>query len=345
MLKITTLTASHPYASFLENQTETLLYHQPQWWEVLRRSYGYQPAALIALDNDRIVGVLPLMRVHGRVKGRRLVSLPFSHLVPILTTHPDAETALLNAAIEMTHAENYAYLEIRSAIQHEKFQPVVSNHISELDISPPLDTLLSTFSQSRRRNIRQAERAEGFTFREGHTAQDFHNFYHLEAETRHRQGAPMYPYTHFETLCKLMGDKIKIYFLAHNGKDIASTLIFYNQTRAIYAYVNTTSDSQVKQLNPTALLVWETIKACKADGMTLFDFGTTPLHHESLLDFKNRFHSHSRELPYFYYLNTRQTLPIIQRDSKSIHRVENLLKTMPSFLFRQLSPILLREVG
>ncbi len=290
-----------------------------------------------------MVGALPLMRVHGKLKGRRLVSLPFSHFVPILTTHPQAESALLDAAIELTHAENYAYLEIRAplTVPDGKFQPATLNFISRLDLAPSVETLYGNFSRSNRRNISLASRAD-FQF---HESRDFEVFYRLEVETRHRQGAPMYPPQFFNRLAQQFGDKVRLYFLSHHGKPIAGMVMLNLGKTAIYGYGNSTNDEEIKKLKPTNLLIWEVIQRCKAEGFTEFDFGTTPLHHQNLLEFKDRYHPVTEELPYFYYLNTRPTLPTIQRDSKSVQFAEKVLQTLPRYVFRHLSPLLLREVG
>ncbi len=343
MLKITPFDSAYnaAYTAFLENHPAALVYHRPEWWEVLRRSYGYQPASLLALEGENIVGVVPLMRVHGKVKGRRLVSLPFSHLVPLLTTHPDAEKQLLDAAMEMTRAENYAYLEIRCPLSHDSFQPAVLNFISRLDITPDENTLFQQCSHHLRRDIRMAARA-GFELVE---SRDFDQFYQLEVETRHRQGAPMYPPYFFRDLAAHLKNQVRLYFMHWNGQPVAGMMMLNAGKTAVYGYGNSTSDPQIKKLNPTKLLMWEVIKASQQAGFKVFDFGTTPLHHENLLAVKNRFNPVTENLAYSFYLNTRQNLPTIQRDSKSIQMVEKVLQTLPRPLFRRLSPLLLREVG
>src|SRR5262245_18573480 len=100
MLNVTSLNtiAYQQYDAYIAAHPDTSLYHSRAWLKVLQLTCRYAPATLVAVDEQqRIVGVLPLMRVSGILRGRRLVSLPFSHCVPILTSHPDAEAALLDA--------------------------------------------------------------------------------------------------------------------------------------------------------------------------------------------------------------------------------------------------------
>lgn len=344
MISVQPIENPNDYDQFVAVHPQRVLYHQREWLHLLHRNYGYQPLILVAWDADAVVGVLPLMRVHGRVKGRRLVGLPFSHDVPILTTHPDAETALLDAAIELTQRDNYAYLEIRATVEHPRFASATLHNTSELDITPDEDTLFAQFSRSNRRNIRMAERSE-LTFREGTSSKDFDTFYDLEVTTRHEQGAPMYPPDFFRDLARSFPERARLYFMLYEGRAVASMIMLNDGSRAIYGYSNNTREPEVMKLKPQNLLLWRAIQASKAAGYHVFDFGTTPLHHTDLLAFKERYSPLTRPLSYSYFLHTRQQVPVIKRDGKSVQMVERVLRMLPRDLFRRLSPYLLREVG
>jgi len=331
--------------AFVTNHPNFLHYHQWDWLTLLHRAYGYTPLVLGAYADDQsLVGVLPLMRVHGIVKGRRLVGLPFSHDVPILTTHPDAETALLSYAIKETHNGTYKYLELRYATSDERFKTTVLHNNSELDLTPDEDTLFANFSRSNRRNIRIADRAD-FSFYEGTREADFEAFYRLEVTTRHQQGAPMYPRNFFRWLHQTFPKSVKLYFIRHQGHDIASMIMMHTGRKAIYGYSNNIRDPEIMKLKPQNLLLWKAIQRSKSDGFSIFDFGTTPLHHADLLAFKERYNPATVEHPYSFYLNTSSELPVIQRDGKSVQLVEQVLQRLPRTLFSRLSPFLLREVG
>jgi len=335
---------SAAYDAFIHSQPSASPYHSRAWLDVLQRSYGYTPASLVAQESDgRVVGVLPLMLVDGRLKGRRLVSLPFSHCVPILADSPATETALLAAAIAQTQRQNCAYLEIkpRHAPAHPAFLASTLYHISELDLMPSVDTLHASFSQNNRRNIKKAASA-GFVL---HTSDDFATFYQLELATRHRQGAPIYPSGFFQHMQALLPEAVRLYLLEYLGKKVAGLVVFQQGERAIYAYGGSVRDEAVNRLRPNNWLMWHAIQAAKAAGCTVFDFGTTPLHHASLLAFKNHFAPQTEALPYWYFLHTRAELPVIQRDSASVKLAEMLLRWLPRPLFQRFSPLLLREVG
>lgn len=53
-------------------------FHSSSWARVLSESYGYKPLYLTILDNNRILGLTPLMQINSFLTGKRGVSLPFT---------------------------------------------------------------------------------------------------------------------------------------------------------------------------------------------------------------------------------------------------------------------------
>jgi len=330
-----------------DSYTAGSFYHQRAWLDLLQATYGYQPLILTAYRGAELVGVLPLMRVHGRLKGRRLVSLPFSHALPFLAQDAPTQNALLDEALALGRREGYAYVEIRPkiALNHPHYQPATLNQISVLPLtgqSP--ETLFAAFSSSNRRNIRLAEKA-GFHLRRGVTAAALRAFHQLEVDTRHRQGSPVYPSRFFPRMGEALGSQLDLWLVAYEGRDVAGLLMMTRGDEAIYGYGAWRKEEALKRLYPMNLLVWEAIQTAHAKGCAAFDFGTTPLHNEGLLEFKARYAPQTRPLPYFYALITRASVPIIQRDGGTVRLAEKVLRRLPRPFFAQLSPLLLREVG
>ena len=335
------------YDAFVASHPHSSAYHKRAWLHILQQTYGYAPASLIAQDeNERITGILPLMRVSGRLKGRRLVSLPFSHCVPILVRDEAVRTALLDAAVAMTQDEGYAYLELKlpESPRHDAFQSSTLNFTSELSLQPETDALFAAFPKANRRNIRNGEQSD-FRLRTGESLADFESFYELEISTRHRQGAPIYPPRFFRLLFEHMKPQVNLYLGSLHGQDVAGILILHMGERAIYAYGASLRSTELNRISPGNVLVWRAIQDAKAAGYRIFDFGTTPLHLENLLTFKQHFRPQTFELPCWYFLNSREQLPIIKRDSASAKLVEGVLRLLPRPLFWRFSSMLLREVG
>lgn len=338
---------SSVYDAYVKGHPQANIYHQRGWWRLLQRAYGYQPASLISQDaQGQINGVLPLMRLKGRVKGQRLVSLPFSHSIPILAATPTIEADLLQAAIDLAKSAGDRFLEVRprQAVDHSAFQSSTLNYISELSLTPSDEQLFESFTSSNRRNIRKGEKS-GFVVREGVTKANLSAFYDLEVSTRHYQGAPVYPRRFFHWMAEEVGQFMQVYIMSLEGRDVAGMVLLGAGSTCIYGYGAWVRDESLKRLYPMNALVWQAIQWAKASGYGVFDFGTTPIHNEGLLDFKQRYGPVQSELPYWYFLHTKKELPLINREGKAVQWVEAGLKRLPRNLFTLLSPLLLREVG
>ncbi|MFP4324015.1 MAG: GNAT family N-acetyltransferase, partial [Anaerolineales bacterium] len=133
--------------------------------------------------------------------------------------------------------------------------------------------------------------------------------------------------------------------IADAGRVVAGLLWTALGERAIYAYGASWRDPETNKLRANDWLFWQAIQAARAAGHRLFDFGTTPLHHDNLLDFKDRFRPQHSELPYHYFLHTREAPPLIQREGRSAQLVGAILRGLPGPLYRAASAFLMREVG
>ncbi len=334
------------YTAFLARHPPATPYHLPAWSRVLRDTYGYADASLVATRAGAMVGVLPLARLRGWLKGARLVGLPYSHYVPLLADDDDARAALLNAALDHLRETNAAYLELRTPDAPPGGEAVVQNHISELDLTPGAEAVLADISSSKRRNIRAAEKA-GLHLRDGLNAANCRAFYDLVQTTRRRQGVPVYPRGFFETLAAELGEAAHLLLAEHEGRVVAGLLWtgLPGSARAIYAYGASLRDETTNKLRANDWLFWQAIQQAATGGYTLFDFGTTPLHHTSLLEYKDRFRPQHRELAYHYFLHRRDAPPVIQREGRSAQLVSAALQRLPGPAYRAASAFLMREIG
>src|SRR5947209_20024082 len=73
------------WGAFIDTCAARSIYHHPAWLEVLHRAFGYPTVCLACVDEaGDVVGVLPLMRTRGVVRGRGLTLLPRMHFAATL---------------------------------------------------------------------------------------------------------------------------------------------------------------------------------------------------------------------------------------------------------------------
>ena len=100
------------YRNFVESSDAAKIYHTLEWGSIIEKTYAYKPFYIIAKEENEIKGVLPLFEVESFILGRRMVSIPFSHVVNILYRDESILRKLLQFAEELTKKNKCKYMEI-----------------------------------------------------------------------------------------------------------------------------------------------------------------------------------------------------------------------------------------
>ena len=68
---------SHDWDRYVDNHPQRTFSHRWHWSSVLKKSFLIEPIYCLALDNDKIVGVLPTALMKSMLFGKYLISLPW----------------------------------------------------------------------------------------------------------------------------------------------------------------------------------------------------------------------------------------------------------------------------
>ena len=334
------------YRNFIESSPEANIYHTLEWRDIIAQSYGFTPKYLLAKENDKVLGVLPLFEVKTFLRGKRLISIPFSHYVKFLAKNDSAKNTLLSWVEEQIKQNTYKYAELRFGYEidfNPSFQNAVLNYNTMLDLNKPRDEIWKNFQSSVKRAIRKAVKSE-VVIKQTDKLSDYDIFYELEAETRKKQGMPIYPFTFFRLLSEKLAasQKCRLYLAYHNEVPISGVIILEYNKYAIYGYGASKNNPEYQRYRPTNLLFWEAIQQAHERGNRLFDFGTSPLSNEGLLKFKKRWGTQTEKLSYCFVTASGEK-PFVERGSKKVAVVSSILKKTPLPLFKAIGPFLLRE--
>ena len=72
------------YNFLLNNSSEINFYNKLEWHNVLKKTFNLELNYLTIYENKKIKGALAFCEVSSFIKGKRLISLPLSHQVPLL---------------------------------------------------------------------------------------------------------------------------------------------------------------------------------------------------------------------------------------------------------------------
>jgi len=335
------------WRSFLAGSGKASVFHTPEWLEALRRTYGYEPAAVATLgENGELSGAVVYCLVKSWLTGRRLVSLPFSDFCePLLRT--GEEMQVLAAALKEEARKSGAdYVEIRAALPRETGALETQEYCRQkLALEAGLDAIFDGFHASCvRRKIRRAER-EGVKCEEGNSRDLLEEFYRLLGLTRGRHGLPPQPRRWFENLLVCMGDALRLRIAFLGREAIAGILTLRYKNTMTYKYG--CSDERLHALGGVHLLLWKSIQEAARGGCQMFDFGRSDLDNGGLIAFKDRWGAQREPLRYFrlFASQTASRVGAAPGYGWKERTAKKVLQILPAPLLRAAGTVMYRHIG
>lgn len=328
------------YTHFIEQHPNSNLYNLLEWHEVLKDTYRLNPLYVIAEDANKIVGCIPLMEVKSILKGTRLVSLPLSYNVPILANHNEISLALLNRL--QTVQSEYEYIELRdNSLNNFEYHKTTNEHIySQINLGAfkSHNEYWTHLKQRVRRDIRKG--FSDVSVYKSENKEDFEKLYELSSVSKKRQGAPSYPKLFFINLHKRMSHLTDLFIAYHNSVPLAAVLIIKFKLTSIYAYGGSLHNSMSNKYLPMDALLWEAIKHAFNQNQLVFDFGSSPKNHSTLIAFKEKWSPQHINLSYKIMSNNYKH---ISRTGLLANCLTKSFKTMPLSLNKIIGPYILKQ--
>lgn len=286
-IKISILTPSDEPAwqDYVNSHPDATIYHTLEWRDILYNEYGFEPLYLIAKEEERVVGILPLFLIKN-LRGRRLVSLPFSIYGGPVGDSKEVVSALLKKCVEMVKEGRAASLEIKPCKHLDVEVPGLSFDDwgigMAVDLTPGMDVLWKRLTD--RNDVSRAVR-EGLKFKPSE-GEGIDKFYRLQLATRKRLGLPAPSLRYYNSFFKEMGGCVKLAMIEREGIPVAGGIFFVYKDKILYALG--ASDHRYLHLRPNDLLIWEMMKWSASAGYKEFDLGPTPSGNDGLLHFKKK---------------------------------------------------------
>lgn len=293
------------------------IFHGQAWARVLQETYGLTPRYLVARDDRRTRGVLPLMETSHPWSGRRGVSLPFSDHVPLLGDNADAVGGLLRRAYALGRERQWKTIEFRGEVADgmnglkgspagadpavpDEFMASLSYHHHTLDLRRPESDLLEAMDASARRALRKAERC-GLEIKFCRSPEGMKKYYHLHCLTRRRQGLPPQPWRFFQVLQEriLAAGAGDIGLANIEGKCVAGAVFLHFGPRVFYKFG--ASDRAYQSYRANNLIMAMAIQHYAREGFAGLDFGRTAMDNEGLRRFKRSLGAEETTLRYCKY--------------------------------------------
>lgn len=238
---------------------------------VAERFRGYTDHTAVALEGDKVVGLLPLMEVRTPWS-HLLVSSPHAVYGGVLAATEPVATALLDHARELAQRVRADGVELRNREPSPFDLPAKAGFVTFVrDLPAEPDKCLDLLPRKARAAARKARdkyRVTG-TVRGIDAVPILHRLFVLN---KRELGSPAYPRTFFETLMRHYGDAADLLVMEVEGRPAAAVLSFYFGGTVFPYYSGT--DPACRDAQVSNLMYVRLMEHAVADrGVRRFDFG------------------------------------------------------------------------
>ena len=319
--------SAEEWQTYVKNHPNGLIYHLPEWKEVLEETFHHKPFYLFAKDEEgRLCGVLPLFQIKGALTGNRLVSLPLSYICGPIASSEAILAELVGTAQNLSNELKCRYLELRMT-RPEALGLEANEYFSTyvLELSEPQTVWKKLHQKGVRWAVGKA-RKDGVVIRMGNTPDCWKIFSYLNQQTKRNLGVPAHPFGFFKGIIQRLAKFTKLYLAEVEGKSVAGIVTFSFKDTVCYAYG--ASDARYLNYHPNDLLIWQAVEESCNQGYRYFDFGKTSPDNEGLVRFKKHWGTEPRTLYYYYYPGIPNLISA-NRSGKAYRLITSLWKRLP----------------
>jgi CelD/BcsL family acetyltransferase involved in cellulose biosynthesis len=320
------------WQAFVDSYPAGTAFHHRRWIELIVQQYGGECIIPAVRRGGRIATAVPFIETRSLTGKRKLISLPYSDCVPVLSEHDDPAHDL-RLCIEPLLRRSYHSVVIRSDRELAGAASASDCVRHTIDMGRALAEVRGRYDKSLRRNLRKAE-SLGLRFTRRTDPAAMEVFYQLHAMTRRKLGVPVQPKRFFVRLHEMIvaGGLGFVALVEHERRPIAAGVFLLFKQTMIYKYG--ASDPAALEHRPNEFLMDHAIGLAAEEGCTQFDFGITANRNEGLRRFKRKWGA-VETVAYHVYL-AGEPRPRAE-DSR-------LLKAA-SFVIRRSPPVVCRLLG
>ena len=334
--------------SFVLNNSNSSFFHLSGWKDVVKQSFNHHALYIMAFQQDKLTGILPLFEVKSRLFGNALVSVPFGVYGGTCSLNSKAENALLNSAATLGKLMGVDYVEFRNekplSCADSSSTLLPAQQTKDLyvtfkkELLPDVEDNFQAIPRKQRRMIRQGIKA-GLTSKIGYQ-EHLKDFYNIYARSVKALGTPVFPFCYFLNIMDTFPQTF-ILSVWKDNKMVAGVMTFIFKDRLMPYYGGALK--KYYQCSVNDFMYWELMKYGCENKFRWFDFGRSKKG-TGAYEFKKHWGFEPENLPYSYRLINKKKMPNVSPANPKYSAVINIWKKMPLFLTNWLGPKLVRSI-
>jgi CelD/BcsL family acetyltransferase involved in cellulose biosynthesis len=293
---------SDPLWSQLIQVKHSDVFHSPQWMNVIERTYGFKILAEVILNSSNLPVAGVQFCLIEDMRGKRLVTFPFSDYCDPLVENLDQWRALSDPIIEQNAPYNIRILHNDVILGDDRLKMVNKAKWHGIDLERDLGEIWEGLEGSARRAIKKAQRS-GVVVHIADSKDELRKFFKLHLGIRkNKYRLVAQPYQFFENIWdEFLGKLDGALMLAEYKGDFIGGVLFLEWKDTLYYKFNA-SNPEILQVRPNDLVIWEGVKYGKLKGLKSFDFGISDWDQEGLVRYKRKYASIEKTVSFMRFI-------------------------------------------
>ena len=315
------------WQAYVDAHPQRTLFHGLKWKSMLEATFGHEHRYLMALREDQVVGVLPLVGIKSIFFGRSLVSVPFAVYGGILSDDAAVTQALRDAALEARKDFGASYVEFRHLDIPEGLGeiPTKDLHVTFMkDLPEDPEEVLKSMPRKSRAEARKARNR--FELEAVVEPPNIDGFHALFAQNKRSLGSPIFPRSLFQNIADALGDDCYNVTIKKDGEVLSSVMNFIVDDTVMAYYSGSTPAS--KRMSADNLMYVAVMEDAIQRGVKRFDFGRSR-RDTGAFEFKKNQGFEPRDLSYQFLLPDGEELPRLDNSNAKFDFAKKILRSVP----------------
>ena len=330
------------WQSYLAENDQAGVFHDPRWGRIMQESYGNPPTYLTAYRDGQIVAALQLVAQQSFLFGSHLSSLPYFDAAGILADDDLARAAMIDAARRLLRQTPAEWVELRHLTPLGADLPTRDDKVTmHLPLPDDPQQLWNTLKGKVRTKVRKAQKGDETTFERG-GAELLGEFHAIYARRMRDLGSPAHGRRFFRLILDALADAADIFVLRSDRRAVAAALTLSDRHGIHVPW--SAADRHFKGDRANMLLYWHMLEwACQA-GRGLFDFGRST-RDTGTYNFKKQWGAHEVPLHWHFLIPPGGEIPQVRPDSPKYKLQVACWKRLPLPLANRIGPSIIAKLS
>jgi FemAB-related protein (PEP-CTERM system-associated) len=256
---------------YVDGHNAATPYHRFAWLLSIEQAYQHKNVSLLAFNDDKVVGVLPCIKMQRPFCKVSYCALPFCDLGFGLANNPSILKALQSEALALLKSEGGNTFDYRDSFITTPTDELLGKKVRMvLPLPGSSEALLAGFKSKLRSQIRKAEK-NGLTCKIANSQTQIDDFYQIFAINMRKLGSPVHSKKWFECLFNNYAQHSILSVVYCDNVPVGAGIVLRTANKVAIPWASTVAE--YNKLAPNMMLYWSLLEHVSNLNCAEFDFG------------------------------------------------------------------------